>query len=86
MDENARHWLRMGLEVLRDTGEEDNVKSSRIRTTLLALERGDDDPERGDVKRWVIITLFSAVLIAVLLALSVPVLAPLLSQVLDRFG
>ena len=105
LDKNARHGLRTGTEVQRRMGEEGNVKSSRIRMTLLALAfsklprpsatqplrsqknlSGDDHPERGDVKMWVIITLVSAVLIAVLLAISGPALAALLSQVLEKFG
>lgn len=47
---------------------------------------GDDYPERGEAKTWVIIALVSAALIAVLLAVSGPTLALLWSQVLDRFG
>ena len=42
--------------------------------------------EEDNVKMWVIITLISAVLIALLLAISGPTLATLLSQVLDKFG
>ncbi|MET4137406.1 hypothetical protein ABIC21_003646 [Pseudarthrobacter sp. PvP090] len=42
--------------------------------------------EEGIVKVWVIITLISAVLIALLLAISGPALVALLSQVLDKFG
>jgi hypothetical protein len=47
---------------------------------------GDDYPERGEAKTWVIIALVSAALIAVLLAISGPTLALLWSQVLERFG
>lgn len=47
---------------------------------------GDDHPERGNVKTWVIVALLSAVLFAVLLAISGPVLVALLTEVLDRFG
>ena len=42
--------------------------------------------EEGNVKMWVIITLISAVLIALLLAISGPTLGALLGQVLDKFG
>lgn len=47
---------------------------------------GDDPAERGNVKTWVIVALLSAALIAVLLAISGPVLVALLSEVMDRFG
>ena len=47
---------------------------------------GDNHPERGNVKTWVIVALLSAALIAVLLAISGPVLVALFSEVLDRFG
>lgn len=47
---------------------------------------GDGHPERGGVKVWVIITVVSAAVIAVLLAISGPTLALLWSQVLERFG
>ena len=47
---------------------------------------GDDYSERGVAKTWVIIALLSAALIAVLLAISGPILALLWSQVLERFG
>ena len=47
---------------------------------------GDGSPERGEAKTWVIIALLSAALIAVLLAISGPILALLWSQVLERFG
>ncbi|HET9347680.1 MAG TPA: hypothetical protein VFO13_00935 [Arthrobacter sp.] len=47
---------------------------------------GDDYPEHGEAKTWVIIALVSAALIAVLLAVSGPTLALLWSQVLERFG
>ena len=46
---------------------------------------GDDYPERGQAKAWVIIALLSAALIAVLLAIAGPSLALLWSQVLERF-
>lgn len=105
LDENARHGLPMGPEVLRGMGEEDNVKSSRIIMSLLALAfsklprpsatrplrsqkklSGDDHAERGDAKMWLTITLVSVVLIGVLLAISGPALAALLSQVMEKFG
>ena len=43
-------------------------------------------PERGEAKTWVIVALLSAAFIAVLLAISGPVLALLWSQVSERFG
>lgn len=52
----------------------------------LRTHSGDDYPERGEAKTWVIIALISAALIAVLLAISGPTLAMLWSQVLERFG
>ena len=42
--------------------------------------------KEGNVKMWVIITLISAVLIALLLAIYGLMLAALLGQVLDKFG
>lgn len=47
---------------------------------------GDDHAERGNVKTWVIITLLLTAVIAVLLVISGPALAALLSQVLEKFG
>lgn len=47
---------------------------------------GEELPERGEAKTWVIIALLSAALIAVLLAVAGPTLALLWSQVVDRFG
>lgn len=78
------------------------MKGIRIIVTLLVLalprpsaasplrslrtHSGDDYPERGEAKTWVIIALISAALIAVLLAIPGPTLAMLWSQVLERFG
>lgn len=48
--------------------------------------RGADDPERGDVPGWVMITLMSAVLVAALLALAGPALEGLFNQAMDKVG
>ncbi len=42
-----------------------------------------DDPERGDVPGWVMITLMSAVLVAALLALAGPALEAMFNQAMD---
>ena len=45
-----------------------------------------DDPERGDVPGWVMITLMSAVLVAALLALAGPALEAMFNQAMDKVG
>jgi hypothetical protein len=52
---------------------------------LAARVRGDD-PERGDVPGWVMITLMSAVLVAALLALAGPALEAMFNQAMDTVG
>ncbi len=49
-------------------------------------DRGEDDPQRGDVPGWVMITLMSAVLVAALLALAGPALEGLFNQAMDKVG
>lgn len=44
---------------------------------------GADNPERGDVPGWVMITLMSAVLVAALLALAGPALEGMFNQAMD---
>ena len=56
-----------------------NLKTSRRRRPL----PGVDNPERGDVPGWVMITLMSAVLVAALLALAGPALEGLFNQAMD---
>ncbi|WP_458111385.1 hypothetical protein M1D88_13745 [Arthrobacter sp. R1-13] len=56
-----------------------NLKTSRRRGSLPAV----DNPERGDVPGWVMITLMSAVLVAALLALAGPALEGLFNQAMD---
>jgi hypothetical protein len=48
--------------------------------------RAVDDPERGDVPGWVMITLMSAVLVAALLALAGPALEAMFNQAMDKVG
>ncbi|MGX9900426.1 hypothetical protein ACW0JT_11905 [Arthrobacter sp. SA17] len=55
-----------------------NLKTSRRRSLP-----GVDNPERGDVPGWVMITLMSAVLVAALLALAGPALEGLFNQAMD---
>ncbi len=50
---------------------------------LFALT-GDDDPERGDVPGWVMITLMSAVLVAGMLAVSGPTLVALFQAAISQ--
>lgn len=47
---------------------------------------GDDHPERGNVRGWVIFAVLSAFVIAVLLAIAGPPLAALFTQVVERLG
>jgi hypothetical protein len=48
--------------------------------------RLEDDPERGDVPGWVMITLMSAVLVAALLALAGPALEAMFNQAMEKVG
>ena len=52
----------------------------------LARAGGNEDPERGDVPGWVMITLMSAVLVAALLALAGPALETMFNQAMDKVG
>ena len=63
----------------------------RFRTTLtvlialavasvLALKNKQDDPERGDVPGWVMITMMSAVLVAAILAIAQPALTKMFND------
>jgi hypothetical protein len=45
-----------------------------------------EDPERGDVPGWVMITLMSAILVAGLLAIASPALADLFTQAMAKVG
>ncbi|MCU1574996.1 MAG: hypothetical protein JWO93_3078 [Micrococcaceae bacterium] len=47
-------------------------------------DRHQDDPERGDVPGWVMITLMSAVLVAGLLAIAGPALEGLFRSAIDQ--
>lgn len=51
-----------------------------------AARHSGDNPERGDVPGWVMITLMSAVLVAALLALAGPALETMFNQAMDRVG
>jgi hypothetical protein len=50
----------------------------------LAFAASNDDPERGDVPGWVMITLMSAVLVAALLAIASPALEGLFNEAINR--
>ncbi|MDP9985064.1 hypothetical protein LFT44_12970 [Arthrobacter sp. FW306-05-C] len=52
----------------------------------LSVANPSDDPERGDVPGWVMITLMSAVLVAALLALAGPALEAMFNQAMDKVG
>ncbi len=75
--------IRMALAVL-------TLGTVLRRTALpgrgLRPARNGDDPERGDVPGWVMITLMSAVLVAALLALAGPALEGLFNQAMDKVG
>ena len=62
----------------------------RRKLTVLALavtgSAMTDDPERGDVPGWVMITLMSAVLVAALLALAGPALEAMFNQAMSTVG
>ena len=50
----------------------------------LSCAASNDDPERGDVPGWVMITLMSAVLVAALLAIASPALEGLFNEAINR--
>jgi hypothetical protein len=62
--------------------------ASRVALLLLTIAKAlmttTDDPERGDVPGWVMITLMSAVLVAALLAIAGPALEGLFNQAIDQ--
>lgn len=66
------------------------IPTSTLRIALLfvagitALRHPEEDPERGDVPGWVMITLMSAVLVAALLAIAGPALEGLFNQAIDQ--
>lgn len=47
---------------------------------------GDDDPERGDVPGWVLITLMTAALVAAIWAIANESLTSLFEQAMQRFA
>ncbi|MDO4918627.1 hypothetical protein [Kocuria sp.] len=53
-------------------------------STLLAGGNREDDPDRGDVPGWVMLTLMSAVLVAGLLLIARPALEGLFQDAIDR--
>ncbi len=57
---------------------------STVNCAVIALHSGTEDPERGDVPGWVMITLMSAVLVAALLAIAGPALEGLFNQAIDQ--
>ena len=69
---------RMRRNLLAASYRFNNLKPSQPRS-LPAV----DNPERGDVPGWVMITLMSAVLVAALLALAGPALEGLFNQAMD---
>ncbi|KNC19569.1 hypothetical protein AC792_05630 [Arthrobacter sp. RIT-PI-e] len=66
------------------------ITTTALRLALLlvaavsALVRVPEDPERGDVPGWVMITLMSAVLVAALLAIAGPALEGLFNSAIDQ--
>jgi hypothetical protein len=69
---------RMRRNLLAASYRFSNLKASQ-RRSIPAV----DNPERGDVPGWVMITLMSAVLVAALLALAGPALEGLFNQAMD---
>ncbi|WP_426996316.1 hypothetical protein [Pseudarthrobacter sp. N5] len=61
-------------------------KSASVLTFGPQRPSGSEDPERGDVPGWVMITLMSAVLVAALLALAGPALETMFNQAMDKVG
>lgn len=47
---------------------------------------GSDDPERGDVPGWVMITMMSAVLVAAILAVAQPALTTMFNDAIAKVG
>jgi len=47
---------------------------------VLRLKNKQDDPERGDVPGWVMITMMSAVLVAAILAIAQPALTKMFND------
>lgn len=60
--------------------------SGRAHARKCADAHAQDNPERGDVPGWVMITLMSAVLVAALMALAGPALETLFNQAMDTVG
>lgn len=60
--------------------------SGAASSTGIRPSHAGDDPERGDVPGWVMITLMSAVLVAALLALAGPALEAMFNQAMDKVG
>lgn len=58
---------------------------SHIRTFVVPPV-GDDDPERGDVPGWVLITLMTAALVAAIWAVANEALTQLFEQAMQRFA
>ena len=68
------------------TMERERSQSRRSLAGPSGHARLADDPERGDVPGWVMITLMSAVLVAALLALAGPALEAMFNQAMDKVG
>jgi hypothetical protein len=71
------------------TGRRLRLEGSRHRRSFGSPSRDagcGDNPERGDVPGWVMITLMSAVLVAALLALAGPALEAMFNQAMDKVG
>jgi hypothetical protein len=68
------------------TMQRERSQSQRLLAVPSGHARLADDPERGDVPGWVMITLMSAVLVAALLALAGPALEAMFNQAMDKVG
>ena len=53
---------------------------------IFGSRSGSDDPERGDVPGWVMITLMSAVLVAAILAVAKPALTTMFNDAIAKGG
>jgi ABC-type transport system involved in cytochrome c biogenesis permease subunit len=77
----ARHGLALVTAVAALIGHSLAAATRPRKTAAFA-----DQPERGDVPGWVMITLMSAVLVAALLAVAGPALEAMFNQAMDTVG
>jgi hypothetical protein len=81
--ETAQNGNLMSLERMRRNLLVASYRFSNLKPSQRRSLPAVDNPERGDVPGWVMITLMSAVLVAALLALAGPALEGLFNQAMD---